>query len=52
MITLGVYLLGSALTAATLGNNPGWIAFLYLTRFIAAWASAGNTRPSTRRSMS
>lgn len=41
MITLGVYLLGSALTAATLGNSPAWIAFLYLTRFIAGMGIGG-----------
>jgi MFS family permease len=35
MITLGVYLVGSGLTALTLGGGAGWIAFLYLTRFIA-----------------
>src|SRR6202041_336768 len=35
MITLGVYLAGSGLTALTLGNSTGWIVFLYLTRFIA-----------------
>lgn len=41
MVTLGVYLLGSALTAATLGNSPAWIAFLYLTRFIAGMGIGG-----------
>ena len=41
MITLGVYLLGSGLTAFTLGNSGGWIAFLYLTRFIAGMGIGG-----------
>lgn len=41
MVTLGVYLFGSALTAATLGNSPAWIAFLYLTRFIAGMGIGG-----------
>ncbi|MHA7649001.1 MFS transporter [Mycobacterium sp. ML4] len=41
MVTLGVYLLGSALTAATLGNNAAWIAFLYVTRFIAGTGIGG-----------
>ncbi len=41
MITLGVYLIGSGLTAFTLGNGPGWIAFLYVTRFIAGMGIGG-----------
>lgn len=41
MITLGVYLLGSGLTAFTLGNSGGWIAFLYVTRFIAGMGIGG-----------
>ncbi|WP_067694781.1 MFS transporter [Nocardia jejuensis] len=41
MITLGVYLVGSALTAATLGNGAGWVVFLYLTRFIAGMGIGG-----------
>ncbi|MBW0011356.1 MAG: MFS transporter, partial [Pseudonocardiales bacterium] len=41
MITLGVYLFGSGLTALTLGNGAGWIAFLYLTRFIAGTGIGG-----------
>ena len=41
MITLGVYLVGSGLTAFTLGNSGGWIAFLYLTRFIAGMGIGG-----------
>src|SRR5690349_19935157 len=41
MITLAVYLVGSGLTAFTLGNGPGWIAFLYVTRFIAGMGIGG-----------
>jgi MFS family permease len=41
MVTLAVYLVGSGLTALTLGSGPGWIAFLYLTRFIAGTGIGG-----------
>src|SRR6476646_7068331 len=41
IVTLAVYLIGSGLTAFTLGNGPGWIAFLYVTRFIAAAGIGG-----------
>ncbi len=41
MITLGVYLAGSALTALTLGSSGFWIGFLYLTRFIAGMGIGG-----------
>jgi MFS family permease len=41
MLTLGVYLIGSGLTALTLGHGAGWIAFLYLTRFIAGMGIGG-----------
>jgi MFS family permease len=41
MITLGVYLLGSGLTAFTLGNSVGWLAYLYTTRFIAGMGIGG-----------
>lgn len=41
MITLGVYLFGSGLTALTLGNGTGWIVFLYATRFIAGMGIGG-----------
>jgi MFS family permease len=41
IITLGVYLFGSGLTAFTLGNGPGWIVFLYVTRFIAGMGIGG-----------
>src|SRR6185312_8879066 len=41
MITLGVYLVGSGLTAFTLGNSGFWIVYLYLTRFIAGMGIGG-----------
>jgi MFS family permease len=41
MITLGVYLVGSGLTAATLGTGVGWIIFFYATRFIAGMGIGG-----------
>ncbi len=41
MITLAIYLVGSGLTAFTLGNSAGWVAFLYLTRFIAGVGIGG-----------
>lgn len=41
MITLGVYLLGGALTALTLGRGQGWVYYLYLTRFIAGAGIGG-----------
>jgi MFS family permease len=41
MVTLAVYLVGSGLTALTLGNGPGWVAFLYATRFIAGMGIGG-----------
>jgi len=41
MVTLGVYLVGSGLTAATLGNGVGWVAFLYATRFVAGMGIGG-----------
>jgi MFS family permease len=52
VITLAVYLLGSGLTALTLGNGPGWVAFLYVTRFISGMGIAVSTPPSTPRSTS
>lgn len=39
--TLGVFLVGSGLTALTLGNNAWWIAFLYATRFVAGMGIGG-----------
>src|SRR5437763_3331277 len=41
MIALGVYLVGSGLSAATAGAGTGWIAFLYLTRFVAGTGIGG-----------
>jgi MFS family permease len=41
MITLGVYLIGNALTAFTLGAGAGWVFFLYTTRFIAGMGIGG-----------
>ncbi len=41
MITLGVYLLGGALTALTLGHSEGWVIWLNVTRFIAGMGIGG-----------
>ena len=41
MITLGVYLLGGALTALTLGHSQGWVIWLDVTRFIAGMGIGG-----------
>ncbi|MFC5952651.1 MFS transporter [Pseudonocardia lutea] len=41
MITLAVYLVGSGLTALTLGSGTGWVIFLYLTRFVAGMGIGG-----------
>src|SRR4051794_23018532 len=41
IVTLAVYLIGSGLTALTLGNNAFWIGFLYLTRFISGMGIGG-----------
>src|SRR4051794_16972524 len=41
VITLAVYLIGSGLTAFTLGNSAAWIGFLYLTRFISGMGIGG-----------
>jgi MFS family permease len=41
MITLGVYLIGSGLTAATAGVGTGWVIFLYATRIIAGMGIGG-----------
>ncbi len=41
MVTLAIYLIGSGLTAATLGSGPGWVTFLYLTRFVAGIGIGG-----------
>ena len=36
-----MYLLGSGLTAFTLGSSTGWIVFLYATRFVAGMGIGG-----------
>lgn len=41
LVTLGVYLAGNALTAATWGNGVVPLVFLYLTRFIAGSGIGG-----------
>jgi MFS family permease len=41
IMTLAVYLIGSGLTAFTIGNSVGWIGYLYLTRFIAGMGIGG-----------
>jgi MFS family permease len=41
MVTLAVYLVGSGLTALTLGSGAGWVSYLYLTRFIAGMGIGG-----------
>src|SRR3954463_4644283 len=43
MVTLAIYLIGSGLTALTLGNGPGWVMFLYLTRFVAGMGIGGES---------
>jgi MFS family permease len=41
MITLGIYLFGSGLTAFTMGSSGGWVAFLFATRFLAGVGIGG-----------
>jgi len=41
IVTLGVYLLGNAMTALTWGNDVAAISFLFLTRFIAGAGIGG-----------
>jgi MFS family permease len=41
LVTLGIYLIGSGLTAATFGHGAGWVTFLYATRFIAGMGIGG-----------
>jgi MFS family permease len=41
MITLGVYLLGGAMTACVAGRGTGWVWFLYACRFIAGMGIGG-----------
>jgi MFS family permease len=43
MITLAVYLVGSGLSALTLGTSAGWVIFLYGTRVIAGMGIGGET---------
>jgi MFS family permease len=41
MVTLAVYMVGSGLTALTLGNAVGWVWFLYFTRVVAGMGIGG-----------
>ncbi|GAA0918251.1 MFS transporter [Virgisporangium aurantiacum] len=41
MVTLAVYLVGSGLTALTLGHGTGWVIYLFATRFIAGAGIGG-----------
>ena len=41
MVTLGVYLVGGGLSAATAGHGEGWVIFLDCTRFIAGMGIGG-----------
>jgi MFS family permease len=41
MVTLGVYLVGGALTAATFGHSHGWVYWLDATRFVAGMGIGG-----------
>ena len=41
MITLGVYLLGGALTACTFGHTENWVYWLNFTRFLAGMGIGG-----------
>src|SRR6201992_2532117 len=41
MVTLGVYLIGSGLTAVTLSAGTGWSIFLYATRILAGMVIGG-----------
>ncbi|MCW2498914.1 MAG: arabinose efflux permease family protein [Frankiales bacterium] len=41
MVTLGIYLFGSGLTALTMGSSTGWVVFLYATRFLAGVGIGG-----------
>lgn len=41
MLTLGVYLIGSGLTAFTFGQSLGWIIYFYATRFVAGLGIGG-----------
>ncbi len=39
--TLGLYLIGGGMTAFTMGDSPAWLAYFYLTRFIAGMGIGG-----------
>ncbi|MBV1853718.1 MFS transporter [Catellatospora tritici] len=41
VVTLGVFLVGSGLSAFTFGNSTGWIIYFYATRFIAGMGIGG-----------
>lgn len=41
VVTLGVFLVGSGLTAFTFGNSVGWLIFFYATRFVAGMGIGG-----------
>src|SRR5579875_2767233 len=41
MVTLAIYLIGSGLTAATLGGSGAWVVFLYATRILAGMGIGG-----------
>lgn len=41
MLTLGVYLVGSGLSAFTFGQGLGWIIYFYATRFVAGLGIGG-----------
>ncbi|WP_329044974.1 MFS transporter [Amycolatopsis sp. NBC_01488] len=41
VVTLGVYLVGSGLTALTLGHGTGWVVFLFATRLVAGMGIGG-----------
>ena len=41
MITLGVYLFGGVLTALTFGHSPGWVYWVWASRFIAGMGIGG-----------
>ncbi len=41
LVTLGVFLLGSGLSAFTLGQGTGWLIYFYATRFLAGTGIGG-----------
>jgi MFS family permease len=41
MVTLGVYLIGGAMTAFTAGKGQGWVLWLDLSRFVAGMGIGG-----------